>query len=359
MALAIGALLVAGVWLLPDVTPPASGPSSLELAHGQIIAFLDSGAGEPNVRVRILDGPRAGTEVDASAEGPSGATDLPAYAVGDEVVVTISPGETVPFVAVSDRWRVPALAAVLGLFAAAVTLVGGWRGVRSLLALMLTLAVIVKLVVPLVLAGWNPVLVAVAAGSLVTLATVLLTEGLRATTFAAAAGTFAALLLTAILAQAANGLALFTAFQGQEVVGYLASVGQSDLDIRGLLLAAVIFGALGVLDDVTITQAATVAELAGSEPRASPGEVFGRAMNIGRSHIAAIVNTLVLAYVGASLPLLVLFAAGHQDPLVIASTEVVAVEIVRSLVGSVGIVAAVPLTTAIAVLVARWQSEPL
>jgi uncharacterized membrane protein len=119
--------------------------------------------------------------------------------------------------------------------------------------------------------------------------------------------------------------------------------------LRGLLLAAVILGALGVLDDVTVTQAATVDELHRADTRVGGPALFGRAMNVGRSHIAATVNTLVLAYVGASLPLLVLLAAGGQDPAIITSGEVVAVEVVRALVGSIGIVAAVPLTTAIAV----------
>jgi len=192
-----------------------------------------------------------------------------------------------------------------------------------------------------------------AAGSLVTLATILLTEGVRATTFAAVAGTFAALVLTALLALAGNALAAFTTLQGQEAASFLQSTGRGGLDIAGLLLAGVIFGALGVLDDVTVTQAATVEELAAADPTASPARLFERGMNVGRSHIAATVNTLVLAYVGASLPLLVLFAAGRQDPLLIASGENVAVEIVRSLVGSIGIVAAVPFTTAVAALVAR------
>jgi uncharacterized membrane protein len=120
----------------------------------------------------------------------------------------------------------------------------------------------------------------------------------------------------------------------------------------------VIFGALGVLDDVTVTQAATVHELHEADPRVGRWSLFRRSMNVGRSHIAATVNTLVLAYVGASLPLLVLFAAGRQDPLLIASGEVVAVEVVKALVGSIGIVAAVPVTTAIAVLL-MGRSLPL
>jgi uncharacterized membrane protein len=229
--------------------------------------------------------------------------------------------------------------------------------VRSLLALAVTLGVMVRVVVPLLLAGWSPIPLAVLVASLLTLATVLLTEGARATTLAAVAGTFGALLLTAVLAAIANGLAGFTALQGQEAAGFLQSIGQGDLDVGGLLLAAVIFGALGVLDDVTVTQAATVEALAAADPTAGRASLFGRAMDVGRSHIAATVNTLVLAYVGASLPLLVLFAAGRQDPILVASGEEVAVEIVRSLVGGIGIVAAVPFTTAIATVLVRREGQ--
>ena len=141
--------------------------------------------------------------------------------------------------------------------------------------------------------------------------------------------------------------------RGSEDATFLQAVGLPDIDIGGLILAAIIFGALGILDDVTVTQAATVTELHDADPSLEPAAVLARrAMNVGRSHIAATVNTLVLAYVGASLPLIVLFAAGRQDPLLMASMEVVAVEVVRAIVGSIGIVAAVPLTTAVAVVLA-------
>jgi uncharacterized membrane protein len=130
-----------------------------------------------------------------------------------------------------------------------------------------------------------------------------------------------------------------------------------ELDLGGLLLAAVILGALGVLDDVTITQAATVHELHEADPKLGSRALFGRSLNVGRSHIAATVNTLVLAYVGAALPLLVLLAAGRQGVLELISGEIVAVEIVRALVGSLGIVAAVPLTTAAAVWLVRRRDR--
>ncbi|HEV8490078.1 MAG TPA: YibE/F family protein [Candidatus Limnocylindrales bacterium] len=349
--LAGAALLLVGLWLLPDLTPPPTQALPVILVHGRIVAFIpqDPEQPGPDVRVEVLGGPRDGETLEGQIQVPT--TDLyqPDYAVGDEVVVNVSLEPDSEFVAVTDYWRIPALSAVLGLFALAVVVVGGWRGVRSLLALVLTLAVIVKIVVPLLLVGWEPIPLAVGAATAVTVVTLLLTEGARRSTAAAAAGTFIALALTAALAAGFTSLARFSPFQGSEDIVYLLAF-QPNIDLGGLLLAAVIFGALGVLDDVTVTQAATVHELFEADTAASRWRLFGRAMNVGRSHIAATVNTLVLAYVGASLPLLVLFAAGRQDPLLVASGEVVAVEIGKAIVGSIGIVAAVPLTTAIAVL---------
>jgi uncharacterized membrane protein len=358
-ALAVGALLLAGLALLPDLTPPAVEEPAFELVHGRIVELLPPGDDptQPDVRIEVVGGPRSGDVLEGYLQGPSGQQDLPDYAVGDEVVVSISREPEATFIAVSDRWRIPVLAVILGLFALAVTAVGGWRGVRSLIALVLTLAVVVRIVVPLLLAGWDPVLLAVATATTVTIATFLLTEGARASTVAAAIGTFASLALTAVIALVSAEAARFTEYQGSESLAFLQTIGRPDLDLGGLLLAGTIFGALGVLDDVTVTQAATVHELREADPAASRRRLFGRAMNVGRSHIAAIVNTLVLAYVGASLPLLVLFAAGRQDALLTASGEVVAVEIVRALVGSIGIVAAVPFTTLVAVLLAGRRSR--
>jgi uncharacterized membrane protein len=165
----------------------------------------------------------------------------------------------------------------------------------------------------------------------------------------------------ALLAVAFDELARFTQLRGSEDAAFLVSIGIREIDLGGLVLAAIIFGALGILDDVTVTQAAAVQELYEADPRTGRRNLAARAMNVGRSHIAATVNTLVLAYVGASLPLIVLFAAGGQEPVLIGSQEIVAVEVVRAIVGSIGIVAAVPLTTAIAVgLIGRrlpWVGE--
>jgi uncharacterized membrane protein len=355
VALVAGIVIVVALFLfVPDVEPRPSGLPPVQLVHGRIVEIIPTtDPGTPDVRIEVLDGieggPHRGDIVEGFLQGPNGLEARPEFDVGDEVIVNISTDPEAGFIAVNDRYRVPTLAMLLALFALAVTLVGGWRGVRSLIALALTLAVIVKLVVPLILAGWDPAWVAIVAATGVTIATFLLTEGARRQTVAAAVGTAISLTLVAVLASLFDTLSRFTPLRGSESAGFLVTMGGTQLDLGGLVLAAVIFGALGVLDDVTVTQAATVQELHESDRRAGRLELAGRAMNVGRSHIAATVNTLVLAYVGASLPLIVLFAAGRQDPLLIMSGEVVAVEVVRALVGSIGIVAAVPVTTLIAV----------
>ena len=354
-ALIAGAALLLVLFILvPDITPRPSGLPPVQLVRGRIVEVLpEVDPSTPNVRIEVVEGieggPATGEVVEGFLQGPNGLEARPDFAVGDEVIVNISTDPEAGFVAVNDRYRVPTLALLLGLFAVAVTLVGGWRGVRSLIALALTLAVIVRVVVPLILAGWDPAWVAIVAATGVTVATFLLTEGARRQTVAAALGTAISLTLVAVLASVFDSLSRFTPLRGSESAGFLLSLGSTEVDLGGLVLAAVIFGALGVLDDVTVTQAATVQELYESDTRVSRFALAGRAMNVGRSHIAATVNTLVLAYVGASLPLIVLFAAGGQDPALVVSGEVVAVEVVRALVGSIGIVAAVPITTAIAV----------
>ena len=354
-ALAVGVGLLLAIFLLvPDIAPRPSGLPPVQLVRGRIVEFVPAtDPSMPDVRIEVTqgieDGPATGDIVEGFLQGPNGLEARPEFLVGDEVIVNISTDPAAGFVAVNDRYRVPTLALLLALFAVAVTVVGGWRGIRSLIALALTLAVIVKLVVPMILAGWDPAWVAIGAASGVTVVTFLLTEGARRQTVAAALGTAISLTMVALLASLFDALSRFTPLRGSESAGFLISLGGSDLDLGGLVLAAVIFGALGVLDDVTVTQAATVQELYESDTTAGRMALAGRAMNVGRSHIAATVNTLVLAYVGASLPLIVLFAAGRQDPMLVVSGEVVAVEVVRALVGSIGIVAAVPITTGIAV----------
>ena len=354
-AMLIGSALVAGLWVMPDLTPseviPVIGQRN---DHGRIVESRGvDPTGLPLFEVEVLDGPDAGQRIEAVVQDGSasipGSSNRAPYQVGDEVVVTSFTGPAGgAFSVITEPWRLPLIGLVAAVFAIAVTVVGGLRGLRSLVALALTLTVVVKVVVPLLLRGFDPILLAVSVAAAVTLATLLLTEGFSRVTLAAVLGTFAALGLTASLAAAFTTAAGFTALQGNEEIAFLIPLVGDRIDLTGILLAATVFGALGVVDDVTVTQAATVEQLHRAEPTAGRGGVIGRAMRVGRSHIAATVNTLMLAYLGAGLPLLLLFAIGGQSPLMVLNGEIVAVEVIRALVGSVGIVAAVPLTTLVA-----------
>ena len=354
LPLLVGLALLAALWLLPDLAQHPQVPDSGQDRARGVVLDADAGAdeaGQPQLLVRLTQGDRAGEQLVAVLQQPGMAlpgAQPPRYAAGDEVVVSVFSGPAGGFATVDEPWRIPLLAWLLVGFAAAVLLVGGLRGARSLVALAFTLLVVGKLLIPLLLAGWAPLPLAIGTAAGVTVVTLLLTEGARRTTLAAILGTAGALAVTALLAHVATEAARFSSLQGSEEVAFLVVLLGQEVDLRGLLLAATILGALGVLDDVTVTQAAAVSELRASDPGASRGAVFARAMAIGRSHIAATVNTLVLAYVGASLPLLLLFAVGESSPLVAINGELLAVEVVRALAGSIGIVTAVPLTTAIA-----------
>jgi len=320
----------------------------------------DDGSGEADgdFQVLLLDGPRAGEVVSAYLGTASLATRVEDFAVGDEVVVSFTgQPDGAPFISVSDRYRLPSLAILLLVFVVAVLIVGRGQGLRALIALGLTVALVLKIVIPQVLTGTPPVPLALIVASLVTVATIGLTEGFRRPGVAAILGTICALAIVGVSSAVMTEVARFSA-SGSDDFLFLWSALGGTLDIRGLLLAAFILGALGVLDDVTVTQAVTVEELSAGRDGLRGRALWSSALRVGRSHIGATVNTLFLAYVGASLPLVVLFVYAGRPATLVLNSEVVAIEVVRTLCGGLGIVAAVPITTAIATfLVGRSRPD--
>jgi len=246
--------------------------------------------------------------------------------------------------------RRPMLALVL-IFAALVVVLGRARGALSLVGLALSLAVVLVFVVPAILDGKSPLLVAVVGASAVMLATILLAHGTGPKSLAAIVGTSISLLLTVLLAVTFTDLTNLTGLSSEEAT--FVQVNQGNLSLQGLLLAGMVIGALGVLDDVTISQSSTVLALRAANPAQSFRQLFGRAMDVGRDHVSATVNTLVLAYVGAALPVLLIFSSSSLSLGEAINLELIAKEVVATLVGSVGLIAAVPITTAAAALLAR------
>jgi uncharacterized membrane protein len=294
-----------------------------------------------------------GRQVSFDTTDPTGGM----FRAGQQVRLAVSeqPGQP-PYYNIQDLERGRSLLALAALFVGAVIAFGRWQGIRSLLGLGLSFLVIISFVVPAILHGHSPVLVAVTGAMAIMLLSLYLSHGLGPKTTAAVVGTALALGLTAVLAIAFVAAASLTGLASEEALSANFAVG--GLSLRGLLLAGIIIGGLGVLDDVTMSQASLVAELHHANPTTGTAALVGSALRVGRDHIAATVNTLFLAYAGAALPLLILFVTGQDSLGTVATTEIVAVEIVRALCGSVGLIAAVPLTTVLAALVATEEPPP-
>jgi uncharacterized membrane protein len=263
---------------------------------------------------------------------------------GDRIVVSFAPdaprGQEYQF---ADRQRRPMLLLLLVLFAGAVIALGGLRGVAALGGLVVSIVVILTFVLPAILEGHDPVVVAVFGSAAIAYIALYLAHGFDALTTVALLGTLASLALIIVLSSVFTAAANFSGFAGEEAT-VLQALG-AHIDFSGLILAGIVIGALGALDDVTVTQASAIAELRAANPSYNRVELYRAGVRIGRDHIASTVNTLALAYAGAALPLLLLFLLSRQSLGTVANSEVVAVEIVRTLVGSIGLVAAVPVTT--------------
>ncbi|MDX2542915.1 YibE/F family protein [Streptomyces sp. WI04-05B] len=249
---------------------------------------------------------------------------------------------------VADVNRRFPMALLAGIFALAVVIVGRLRGVMALVALAVSFMVLTFFILPAVLQGSNPLLVAVIGASAIMLIALYMCHGLSARTSVAVLGTLISLVLIGVLGSLFIGWAALTG-NTDDNTGLIHGLYPS-IDMSGLLLAGVIIGSLGVLDDVTVTQTSAVWELHEANPTMGWRGLYRAGIRIGRDHIASVVNTLVLAYAGAALPLLLLFSIAQSSVGAVANSELVAEEIVRTLVGSIGLVASVPVTTLLAAL---------
>ncbi|WP_432165006.1 YibE/F family protein [Streptomyces sp. bgisy031] len=250
---------------------------------------------------------------------------------------------------VTDVNRRLPMTLLAGIFALAVVVVGRLRGVMALVALAVSFLVLTFFILPAILQGSNPLVVAVVGASAIMLIALYMCHGPTARTSVAVLGTLVSLLLIGLLGSLFIGWAALTG-NTDDNTGLIHGLYPS-IDMSGLLLAGVIIGSLGVLDDVTVTQTSAVWELHQADPTMGRRGLYRAGIRIGRDHIASVVNTLVLAYAGAALPLLLLFSIAQSGVGTVANSELVAEEIVRTLVGSIGLVASVPVTTALAALV--------
>jgi uncharacterized membrane protein len=314
-----------------------------------------------NVAIELRSGDQEGTESEIRDLGRTAGPIPPGLGVGDEVRVSQvvqAPGVTGPpeFTITDYERRTPMLWLAIA-FAALVILFGRLRGALSLLGLAISLAIVLAFIVPAILNGEDPVWVAVFGALAAMLATISLAHGLNAKSVAAILGTTASLALVVLLAKLFTEATSLTGLSSEEAGTLVFNDVVSQPSLAGLLLAGMVIGALGVLDDVTVSQASTVIALRSANPGLGFGQLYRRAIEVGRDHVSATVNTLVLAYVGSALPVLLVLTSSEVGLIEGSNLELVAKEIVAMLVGSIGLIAAVPLTTGLTAALAV-RAEP-
>jgi uncharacterized membrane protein len=362
------ALVTFFLWGIPyffgtSLPEAMNSPLGAGTAKAEVTAILEEGEialGETTqtyqlLRVRLLDGEYAGVPFDIDYGKrqihPAGVR----FDVGDVILVSVSQGPNgVVNAYFADSVRTPALGWLALAFALAIVVTGKWKGFRSLLAMGFSLFVIIGYIIPHILTGEDPVRVSIIGSAILLTVTLYLTYGWTLKTHASTLSMILVLVLTGTLAWFAIQLARLNG-TGDEEAMFLMQMSQVTINLRGLMLGGMIIGALGVLDDLVTTQSSAVFELHAADESLGFRDLVSRAMRIGQDHVAATVNTLVLAYAGASLPTLLMFTLNRGNYLTLLNFEFIAVEVVRSLVGSLGLIAAVPLTTVIAAALASYS----
>jgi len=349
--------------LLSRVQLPGDGFSTLgsDTVRAEVTQIIEEGQidmGGHNqtyqiARVNILSGEYAGIPMEIDYGKRQIRSDDYLFSVGDRIMVSISktPDNVVNAYFVDFVRTTPILWLTIS-FAASIILISRWKGIRALLSMAFSLYVIIGYIIPHILIGEDPLRVSIIGSVILLAVTLYLTYGWTLKTHAAVLSMVLVLLLTGALSW------LFVIFarlngSGDENVMFLMQLMETPINLRGLLLGGMIIGALGVLDDLVTTQASAVFELHHANPEFGFSGLYNSAMRIGQDHVAATVNTLVLAYAGASLPMLLMFSLARGDYGYLINFSFIAEEVVRTLVGSLGLIAAVPLTTAIAIFFAQ------
>lgn len=302
------------------------------------------------VRVEVQEGLRVNHTVTFD-------TDVMQLQEGDDIYVNrIVHIDGTEYFVFKDINRDTPLIVLFLIFSSLLLLLARFQGLRALLSLLLSIAIIILVLVPLLLSGYPPVLTSVLISALVLGVVIFLTHGLNARASIAFCGTVGAVTLTGIIAAVFVEATRLTGF-GSDAAIYLNFSTGGALDFGGLLLGGIMIGVLGVLDDVAIAQVSVVRELKAANSKLDVRALYERALRVGRDHVGSLVNTLALAYMGVSLPLVLLYSRAGTDLVFVLNQEIVAAEIVRALVGSIGLILAVPLTTAIAAWWFAKQSD--
>jgi uncharacterized membrane protein len=355
LLLAIAILFFASAAMVSAAEPTAGGT----FARAVVTDVVEEGEQDAvgtrmwfrTLRVRIADGPQRGTIVEVRDEGVVGIDPYLRVRTGDAIVVERA-GETYHL---HDRARLRALVWILIAFLVVAVTVGRLRAVAACAGLAFSIVVLLRFIVPRIAAGASVTATVLVGSALILVVSLTLAHGFRRRTAVALVSTMVTLGIATGLASLAVAIARLSGL-GSEEAFFLADGPLRGVDLRGLLLGGMVIGTLGILDDITTGQAAVVEELAHANPSLRRADLYRLGRSVGQEHIAALVNTIALAYAGAALPLFLLFTAQRGTPFwVVANSEAIAQEIVRTVVGSIALILAVPITTAIAAWIFRRE----
>lgn len=319
--------------------------------QGEIVGYETTETGQV-LDIRFLEGPETGTNITVEQDN-SFQTNARTFKKGDRVLVVVNTSaEGEVFYSVGDYVRTEALAIVFVAFLALALFIARKKALASFLSLGFTFLIIFMVLLPALSSGQDPVWATIGSAILIIPVTYYLAHGVSRKTNVAILGTLIALVITGVISALATDAARLSGFINDET-HFLKSLNEM-FDLKGILLAGMILALLGVLDDVTISQSAIVAELKETDAKLQPAELYEKAMKIGTDHIASVINTLFLVYAGASIPLLLLFQFSGVSAMNLLNYETIATEIIRTLTGSIGLMLAVPITT----LLAAFLSAP-
>lgn len=350
--------------ILNEDKAPLEAPEETEYLNAKVVEIIDEDSIEiegkiqihQKIKISLLEGNEIGKEVIVE-NGATNTTQLIQYKKGDEVIVSFVKnlnGEEIFYI--TDIVRTNAILVLFILFVILAILVGGKKGFSSLLAMVASFVILFLFILPQIQSGKDPVITAIFASIIIIPITFYLSHGFNRKTTIAMIGSFGSLIITGILASLFVEFSHLTGTASEEAI-FLQMSNEIQYNLKGLLLAGIIIGTLGVMDDITISQTSICFQLYDLKNDLSFKELFTRSIKIGKDHIASMINTLILVYTGASMPLLLLFMNNPRPFDEILNYEMISTEIVRTLVGSIGLILAVPITTYLACYFVKKQKR--
>lgn len=298
--------------------------------------------------VHITSGQSAGQSVTVE-HGVLGTNSKAQYSIGDTLVLEeMQKADQSKTFLIRDTYRLPWLLALGMVFFLIAFAIGGFTSMRALLGLCLSIAIILFYIIPQIIQGSNPLITALVAAIFITCTSLVIAHGFNRRTWLACLSTGLTLLITISVSTIFVKLASLRGMGSEESL-FLQFSNLGSINLQGLLLGGIIIGALGILDDVTTAQIATIDEISKANHSLSAADLYQAAMSVGKEHVASLINTLALAYAGAALPMLLLFYTNTDTPIwVTMNSEFLAEEIVRTLVGSISLLLAVPISSVLA-----------